>query len=76
MPESEYIKWLLQQAPAIVVCCWVIWQMFKQQSAIESARTARDVRLAEELKGVAETLSALSTTVALLFGRIKGGGGS
>ena len=72
--ESDFIKWALQQTPAIVVCCWVIFKMFQMVTTQESARAIRDARIAEELKSVAETLSALSATVGLLFGRIKGGG--
>ena len=72
--ENEFIKWAVQQAPAVVVCCWVIYKMFQMVTVQESARASRDARIAEELKSVAETLSALSATVGLLFGRIKGGG--
>ena len=69
-PESEIGKWLLQQAPAIVISLVVIWKLFR----LIGERDEYDKLIAEELKGVAETLSALSTTLGLLFNRIKGGG--
>ena len=72
--ENELVKWLFHQTPAIIVCCWVIYKMFQMVTVQENTRAARDTRIADELKKVAETLSALSATVALLFGRIKGGG--
>jgi hypothetical protein len=72
--DGDFLKWAIQQTPAIVVCCWVIYKMFGMVTAQESARATRDARIADELKSVAETLSALSATVGLLFGRIKGGG--
>jgi succinate dehydrogenase hydrophobic anchor subunit len=67
--ESEIVRWLVQQTPAVVIACLVIWRLFK----LISSRDEHDRRVAEELKGVAETLSALSTTLGLLFNRIRGG---
>lgn len=72
--DNDFMKWAIQQTPAIVVCCWVIYKMFQIVTIQETARAERDARIAEELKNVAEILSALSATVGLLFGRIKGGG--
>lgn len=68
--EPEILKWLLQQVPAVVISVLVIRWMFQ----LIAKRDERDEQLATELKGVAETLSALSTTLGLLFNRIKGGG--
>jgi succinate dehydrogenase hydrophobic anchor subunit len=69
--EPELWKWLAQQTPAVVIAVFVIWRLFK----LIGYRDEHDKRIAEELKGVAETLSSLSTTLGLLFNRIKGGGG-
>jgi hypothetical protein len=69
--ESELWKWLIQQTPAVVISVLVIWRLFK----IIGKRDERDERIADELKGVAETLSSLSTTLGLLFERIRGGRG-
>jgi hypothetical protein len=69
--ESELWKWLIQQTPAVVISVLVIWRLFK----IIGTRDERDERIAVELKGVAETLSSLSTTLGLLFDRIRGGKG-
>jgi hypothetical protein len=69
--ESELWKWLIQQTPAVVIAVLVIWRLF----TLIGIRDERDERIAEELKGVAETLSSLSTTLGLLFDRIRGGKG-
>lgn len=72
--ESEIFKWLIQQTPAIVIAVWVIGKMFQMMIQLNKTREERDVRLAEELKGVAENLSSLSTVVNMWVNKIKGGG--
>lgn len=78
--ETEIVKWLVQQTPAVILAVLVLRWVFlmvgekdKQIAAREALRDQRDERLAQELKLVAETLASVSTTLSLLFNRIKGG---
>lgn len=65
----QFSKWLAQQTPAVVVAVLVIKWLFQ----LIQRRDDQVVRMAEEMKKMSETTMALTTTLSLLFNRIKGG---